>query len=50
MPLGPRRSVKILPRGRGLLGDDGVLEGLPADETLEGQVLVVAADLVVLVV
>lgn len=44
------RSVKILLRARGLLGDDGVLEGLPADEALERQVLIVAAHLVVLVV
>lgn len=42
--------MKIPLRGRGLLGDDGVLEGLPADEALEGQVLIVAAHLVVLVV
>lgn len=43
------RDVLLL-RDRGLLGDDGVLEGLPADEALEGQVLIVAAHLVVLVV
>lgn len=42
--------MKILLSGRGLLGDDRVLEGLPADEALEGQVLIVAAHLVVLVI
>lgn len=36
--------------GRDSLGDDGALEGVPAYEALEGQVLFVAAHLVVLAV
>lgn len=33
-----------------LLGDDGVLKGLPADEAFEGHVLLVTAHLVVLII
>lgn len=38
--------TKIVPT----LCDDGILEGLPADEALEGHILLVAAHLVVLIV
>lgn len=36
--------------GRDSLGDDRALEGVPTDEALEGEVLLVAAHLVVLAV
>lgn len=36
--------------GRDSLGDNGALEGVPADEALEGQVLIVTAHLVVLAI
>lgn len=42
---GPR-----LRSGRDSLGDDGAFEGLSADEALEGHVLFIAADLIVLAV
>lgn len=53
-----RSSCKAAPSGDGapaaaetlLLCHDGVFEGLLADEALEGQILLVAAHLVVLVI
>lgn len=42
--------VKEFLRSIVLLGDDGVLKGLSADEAFEGHVLLVTAHLVVLII